>query len=231
MKSRFALLVLFTILTGLAVNAQDCRLYFPDRIGSTREMKFYDQRNRLTSITEHEILEKNVNGDNVNIKVKATSYDKDAKEIHTGELEFTCEGGIFKFDLKGYLDPATLASYEEMGVDITADNLAYPAKMTTGDKLPDGGLKMVVKSGSATIITITLNITNRIVEGSESITTDAGTFSCYKLSYDLNTRAGFINSSSSVVEWMTEGVGLVRSETYDRRGRLAGYSVLTGYKN
>jgi hypothetical protein len=84
--------------------------------------------------------------------------------------------GIFKFDLKSYLDPATLASYEEMGVEITADNLVYPANLNAGDKLPDGALKMVVKSGNATILTITLNISNRKVEGRESITTEAGTF-------------------------------------------------------
>jgi hypothetical protein len=97
--------------------------------------------------------------------------------------------------------------------------------------LPDGELKMVVKSGSATIITITLNISNRKVEGREDITTDAGTFSSYKLSYDISTKAGFITTNSNVIEWISEGVGLVKSETYNRRGRLAGYSVLTGYTN
>ena len=231
MKSRITFLTVAFFLFVLTVSAQDCPMYFPDNIGSTREMKFFDQRDRLTSITRHEILDKTIGDNKINLKVRATSYDEDDKEIHTGELELICEDGIFKFDLTGYLDPATLASYEEMGVEISAENLEYPSNLNTGDELPDGELKMVVKSGSATIITITLNIFNRKVEGREDITTDAGTFTSYKLSYDISTKAGFITSNSNVIEWISEGVGLVRSETYNRRGRLAGYSVLTGYTN
>jgi hypothetical protein len=231
MKSRITFLSVAFFLILLTVNAQECSMYFPDNIGSKREMKFYDQRDRLTSVTRHEILDKTIGDNKVNLKVRATSFDKDDTEIHTAELELVCENGIFKFDLTGYLDPATLSSYEEMGIEIEADNLEYPSNMSAGDELPDGGLKMVVKSGSATLITVTLNIINRKVEGREDITTEAGTFASYKLSYDMTTKAGFITSNSNVVEWISEGVGLVRSETYNRRGRLAGYSVLTGYSN
>ena len=133
--------------------------------------------------------------------------------------------------MKDYLDPNTLASYEEMGIDFTADNLVYPANLSVGDVLPDGELIMSVKSGTMTIFTLTLTISNRKVEEIEEITTDAGTFSCYKLSYDTTTKAGIISSSSSVIEWISEGVGMVRNETYNRRGRLTGYSVLTGFDN
>ena len=231
MKSGAVLLLTVFLLFGSVVNAQDWPMYFSDKVGATREMKFYDQRDRLTSITRHEILDKTESGNSVSVKVRATSYDKDDEEIHSGELELICEDGVFIFDLKGYLDPSTLASYEEMGVEITADNLPYPANLSAGDVLPDGNLTMVVKSGSTTIITINLSIFNRKVEGVEDITTDAGTFSSYKVSYDISTKAGFLTSSSSAVEWMAEGVGLVRSETYNRRGRLTGYSVLTGYSN
>jgi len=205
MKSGAVLLLTVFLWLGSVVNAQDCPMYFPDKVGATREMKFYDQRDRLTSITRHEILDKTESGNSVSVKVRATSYDKDDEEIHNGELELICEDGVFIFDLT--------------------------ANLSAGDVLPDGNLTMVVKSGSTTIITINLSIFNRKVEGVEDITTDAGTFSSYKVSYDISTKAGFLTSSSSAIEWMAEGVGLVRSETYNRRGRLTGYSVLTGYSN
>jgi hypothetical protein len=219
------IIMLVFLLTSQASNAQECVMYFPDKIGSVREMKFYDQRDRLSSITRQEILDKIISGAATQVKVRTTSYDKDESEIYTGELEFICENGIFRFDLKDYLDPATLASYQDMGVDITADNLSYPSNLQNGDKLPDGDIKMVVKSGATTLITISVNISNRTVAGKEAIVTEGGTYNCHKITYDITSKAGFITTSSSAVEWIADGVGLVR------RGRLAGYSVLTSLSN
>jgi hypothetical protein len=136
MKSRITFSIVALFLFILSVSAQDCPMYFPDNIGSTREMKFFDQRDRLTSITRHEILDKTIGENKINLKVRATSFDEDDKEIHTGELEMICEDGIFKFDLTGYLDPATLASYEEMGVEISAENLEYPSNLNAGMNCP-----------------------------------------------------------------------------------------------
>lgn len=209
------------------VTAQDCTMYFPDRIGTVREMKFYDQRDRLTTITKQEIIDKIESGNNTSVKVRSTSYDKDENEVHTGELEIICEDGVFRFDLRDFLDPNTLAAYEEMGIEITADNLIYPAAMSENDILPDGELTMVVRSGNTTIVTIGITISNRTLEGIEDVTTDAGTFTCYKISYDISTKAGFITTSGSAIEWIAPEVGLVRNETFNRRGRLNGYSVLT----
>ena len=143
-------------------------MYFPDKTGSVREMKFYDQRDRLSAITRHEILDKVTSGTDTKIKVRATSFDKDESEIHTGDLEFICEDGVFRFDLKDYLDPSSMAAYEEMGIEITADNLIYPASLSPGDRLPDGDIKMVVKSGATTIITIGVNIFDREVMEADS---------------------------------------------------------------
>lgn len=228
MKLLTGVILSIAFMMSSVVTAQDCTMYFPDKIGTVREIKFFDQRDRLTTITKQEIVDKTVSDNNTSVKVRSTSYDKDENEVYTGELEIICEDGVFRFDLRDYLDPNTLASYEEMGIEITADNLIYPAAMSDVDILPDGELNMVVKSGNTTIITIGLTISNRTFEGIEDITTDAGTFTCYKISYDVSTKAGFITTSSSAIEWIAPEVGLVRNETFNRRGRLNGYSVLTG---
>lgn len=219
--------LILLLFAGTPLIAQECPIYFPENVGSVREMKHYDQRDRLTSITKHEIIEKITTDNSISLIVRSSSYDKDENEIHTGDLELVCKDGVFRFDLQGYLDPNTMASYKEMGIEVTADNLIYPSDINVGDELPDGELKMAVKSGQATIATVVMTISGRKVEGMESITTDAGTFSCYKISYDINTRVGFINTSMSGVEWTAKEVGTVRSESYNRRGRLTGYSVLT----
>jgi len=210
------------------INAQDCSLYFPERVGSTREMKFYDQRDRLSSISRQEILEKVESGNDLKIKVRSTNYTSDEEVVHSAELELECRDGVFVFDMRDFLDPNTRAQYEEMGIEISTDNLVYPANLQAGAQLPDSEITMQVKSGAATLLTVSVAMSNRKVEGIEDVTTDAGTFTCYKISYDITSKAGFITSNSSAVEWLADGVGLVRSESYNRRGRLTGYSVLTG---
>jgi len=213
------------------LNAQDCRMYFPDKVGSMREMKFYDQKNKMTSIARQEILDKKVSGSDVTIKVKSTNYTAEESEVYSAELEFACEGGVFKFDMQNFLDPNTMSSYKEMGMEITGDNLAYPTNLKTGDVLPDGNIKMVVKNNEITLLTVTVTITGRKVEAKENVTTEAGTFSCYKIRYNTTSKVGFITVNTSVVEWIAEGVGVVRNETFNKKGKLTGYSVLTKFSN
>ena len=76
---------------------------------------------------------------------------------------------------------------------------------------------------------ITMNISNRKVDAVESITTPAGTFECYKISYDVAMKM-MMNMKSKGVEWYAKGVGLVKNETYSSDGKLLGSNVLTAFK-
>jgi hypothetical protein len=72
---------------------------------------------------------------------------------------------------------------------------------------------------------MTINITNRKVVGIESVTVPAGTYNCYKITYDIETKLG-IKVSSSAIQWMNKGAGSVKTETYDKKGKLLGSTVL-----
>lgn len=72
-------------------------------------------------------------------------------------------------------------------------------------------------------------VTNRKVIGKESVTTPAGTFECYKISYDIATKM-MINMKTKATEWYARGTGLIKSETYSTDGKLMGSNVLTSIK-
>lgn len=81
-----------------------------------------------------------------------------------------------------------------------------------------------------TVMTMTMNVKNRKVEAKEDITTPAGTFSCYKVSSEMETEMGQmmpIKVSIKTVEWFSENTGVVRSESYKSNGKLQGYSILS----
>jgi hypothetical protein len=79
-----------------------------------------------------------------------------------------------------------------------------------------GGMKM----------NMTVDITNRKVNAKESITTPAGTFNCYAISSNSETKMG-LKMMFEIKEWVAEGMGVIKSETYNKNGKLMGYTELT----
>ena len=83
-------------------------------------------------------------------------------------------------------------------------------------------------------MTMTIKILNRKVESKESITTPAGTFSCFKITYDMESSTKIMGMNTNVklssIDYLAEGIGVVKTESYDKKGELSGYSLLTAYK-
>ena len=66
------------------------------------------------------------------------------------------------------------------------------------------------------------------IEDIEKITTEAGTFECVKFSYDVAMNM-LISKNYHVTTWYNEDAGLVRQETYNKKGQLETKTELTGY--
>ena len=75
-----------------------------------------------------------------------------------------------------------------------------------------------------------VNITDRVVEGIESVSTPAGTFNCYKISYLTSSKVMMVNTSFKTVQFIAENMGAVKTETYKSNGSLMGYSILKTYQ-
>jgi hypothetical protein len=86
-------------------------------------------------------------------------------------------------------------------------------------------MKMI--NDQTTIMTIKSTISNRKVASIEKLSTPAGTFNAFKITYDIETHMGFITVKSSAAEWYCKKYGLIKSENYNKRGKLQSYSLLT----
>lgn len=62
--------------------------------------------------------------------------------------------------------------------------------------------------------------------GKEQISTTAGKFDCIKISYLKRTKIVLKNTTVRVTEWYAKGIGLVKSEAYDLKGKVAGKVLL-----
>lgn len=94
--------------------------------------------------------------------------------------------------------------------------LEYPANMNVGDQLKDGHMEMETDSKGMKQ-TLTMDITNRKVEGKESVTTPAGTWDCYKITSStkmkIKTMGVGIPINMDVTEWYAPGVGVIKTES------------------
>ena len=68
-------------------------------------------------------------------------------------------------------------------------------------------------------------LSHRKVVGKESITTPAGTFDCIKLSYEVQTQI-LSSVSGSAIEWYAADVGIVKTVSYNKTGKMIGYSQM-----
>jgi hypothetical protein len=226
MKIKNLLLVLIMSGGFLTAGAQDCKFYFPVETGSVREMTNFDKKDKQTGRIVQTILDKNESGGTVTLEVETVIFDDKDDEINRSELEISCENGLFKIDMSDYVSEM-LQAYQTMEIELDGDNLVFPANISVGDELPDGQLNIKVSSSGMTIMNMDVSIKNRKVEAREEITTPAGTFDCYRISYVTTSETRLISTEFNNMEWIAENVGVVKSESYDRKGKLTGYSLLT----
>jgi len=212
-----------------ALIAQDCPMYYPDKENTQMEYKQYDKKGGLSGSSVQKITSIKKSAGSIEIAVSSESFDAKGKSLGTANLKARCEGGVFYVDMSNYLNQQSTDAYKDMEMTVEGGNLEMPSGMKAGDALKDGDLKMSFSSGGMTIMNMSVSITNRKVEAVESLTTPAGTFECYKISYDIATKVG-ITVKMTGVEWYAKGVGMVKSESYNKDGKLQGSTVLSALK-
>ncbi len=223
-------LVLFIMAWGAALFAQtDCSMFYPFKEGVRMEYTYFDKKDKMETRTVSTVKAVKQLPNGVEATITNTVFDKKDKEQFSGEYLVRCENGVIKMDASAMLNPAMQQSFSNMEVAIEGEELAIPKKLEVGQELPDASTNIRAGTGGINIVNMTVNITDRKVVGKETITTPAGTFDCYKLSQTTDVKM-MLGKSFSSVEYYAEGVGVVRSETYDKKGGLDGYMVLTAFE-
>ena len=205
--------------------------------GSEFEMTTYNKKDKLQSRIVNAVSEVEETGNAYEATFHSTIYDKKDEMVSDGEFVVICEDGNISVDMQRLTSSmAQLTAYNEMEVESEVSFLEIPSSLEVGQSLPDGHTTIKVKmgEGNMAMTTMMIDVVNRKVEAKENLTTPAGTFECYKITYDtdLNTKMmGFSNKTSfSSAEWVARGVGVVKTESYDKKGRLNSYSLLTDLK-
>lgn len=222
-------LSLYTLLVALlstSFSFAQCNFYdIKNGTSITYEMK--DGKGK--SIGQQKILVKDYQATSGGFSaiMNTQNLDKKGKNIYTTDVKMVCENGALSMDMSKFLDEGQLKSFENLEIEMSQTNLELPAKLEEGQELT--GAQMTVDVVSPIKIKMVNTISNRKVVSKEKVSTPAGTYDCYKISYDLEVAHPVGKSNSRVEEFWTEGVGMVQSISYKPNGKKEGSTVLSAF--
>ncbi|WP_034041520.1 hypothetical protein [Wocania ichthyoenteri] len=221
MKTKIITLICLLFISFSSFSQNTCSTYYPFEQGTKFEITSFNKKGKKESVVNYEIttIENNV----ATIKTKIS--DDKGKEITSTEYNVTCNGNSVSIDFKSLMNPNLFKQYKDMEMEMSGTNVEFPNDLKVGQTLKDANLKMTINM-SGIKMNMTVDMLNRKVDAKESVTTTAGTFDCFALSYNTEMKMG-MKMSFTIKEWIAEGVGIVKSETYNKKGKPMGYSELT----
>ncbi len=223
----FSVLALFWYASS-QVTAQSCAAFFPFEKGATMEYTSYDSKAKMQSLMAQTVVIIDDDGaEGLTAQVEATIKDKKGEDVMKNTYYVTCKNDTLYMDVNAQM-PQLTEAFSTMEITMTGKQLAIPTKLTPGQTLPDANMEIQAASGGMNLLKMNIDVVERKVEGKESLTTPAGTFECYKISQMTNTKM-LVGKSFKTVSWYTEKIGLIKTESYDKKGNLESYMVLTKF--
>jgi hypothetical protein len=221
-KIALALLVSISFTTAYS----QCEKIFDYQEGTSWHWANYDKKGKSLGKTIQKVDKYAIENGVVSVKIIMVSEDAKGKQAEPVDYELTCKDGVVYYDMKKFVPSEYLEEEDgELKISVSGTNLEMPSKMEVGDKLKDAAVTMNISGDSPVPINLKVDIYDRQVEAEETLNTPAGEFNCMVISQSIRTKV-MMSIEMSTKEWYSEGVGMVKSESY-RKGKLTGYSLLT----
>jgi len=210
-------------LASLSLNAQDCATYFPYEEGKVLKYENFNKKGKSEGITTHTIAEVKNSSDGMTLVMHSELVDEKGKDVFESDFEVECTGDGYSVRLTDMMMPQMTEQIQAMDVEMEmkGENLYIPNDLSVGKTLPDASMEIQPNMGGMNIMKFQYTTTDRRVSAKESITTPAGSYDCYLLESSTNIKT-IGNRVFTSKEWFAEGVGIVRSETYNQNGKLVG---------
>ena len=226
MKKKIMLMIAVCAVFSSAL-AQNCDHFVYMTKGKIVKYSSTNNKGKTAVKMNYEVVAKTGN----KATVQSQIFDDKDKPISQATIEMICEGNNLKLDMRNFMPNMASARMKDMTVKGDVSYLNYPAKMQKGQVLEDGIFNMEMYKGEQKMSTTSYKILNRTVQDMESVTTPAGTYDCYKITYNAEMKTTTFGISMpfnmKVTEWYSAKLGLfVKSEAFDKKGKPTSTTML-----
>ena len=221
------ILVAFCITVNTNVFAQDCSTYYPLKEGTTFEMTSYDKKDKQTAVVSYKMASVTTERNKTIAMVETEIFDDKSESVLKSSYNITCEDGLIAIDFKSLITPEMFSQYKDMEIDITGTDMIIPNNLSVGNTIPDSDVLMTIKM-TPIQMKVSVKMLNGKVEKREKVTTPAGTFDCFVISFETEFKMG-IKRKGKTRQWLAKGVGLVKSEEYNKKGKVISKSLITKF--
>jgi len=211
------------------------------RQGQSLEYQLRDSRGKATGTWRYRVIrtgtdtagKKNSSVAIATAALKSGLYDVNNLIIQQEELSYFHRRDTTFTDGLGEINYDGLKAARDRLLTYQGTPLAWPDRPTVGSRLADGGVVVQISSPSVAIAKVKTTMRQRrIVAGPLPVTVPAGTFSCYSVESqrELATAARtdlVLKSSGRQVDYYDPAVGIIKTEYFDKSGRLVQTRVLT----
>jgi hypothetical protein len=225
------ILLVLPVFYSFMLSAQ-CNDYYVFEQGNEWTYENFNNKGKSSGKNQQKVTAYQKTGNGFVATINSVFVNDKGKKMMEGDLEMRCENGTLVMDMRKFIPEEQQKAFGTYEMKVEADNLEFPSKLSVGQSLKNGSITMTAE-GSPIPMKISVEIIDRKVEAKETITTPAGTFECYKITSKSVSRTQMgvnMTFEFSSAEWITEKVGMVKSESFDKHGKPNGYTLLVARK-
>ncbi|MBV7532117.1 hypothetical protein [Chitinophaga sp. sic0106] len=226
---KYVLFVLIALCGSTSAIAQNCTGYYYLLKNASIEMTILDANGKPAGKTIYNITDVRNTGNTTESDFTNTFYDKNNKAMSASTGHFQCGSNGVAIDMKVTMPAMPQMKDMKMTGTSNAALLDYPATMHVGQELQGGSFELTGNM-SGMDVGISYTISNRKVAGQESVTTAAGTWKCFKITYDLNFQMKMMGKGVpmkfNAIEWFAPDFGAVKTASM-KDGKNMGGTLIT----
>jgi len=224
-------LIILALALFLISNLSAQKAFFPIKAGTKLAYQTLDQKGKMASQVNYTVKEVTGSGNHFTVVYDIESMDDKGQRVYIDKVTVKQEGDKMYFDMSNFLNKAAFQQNGEIPptIEVTGNNMEIPLVPIPGTSLPDANVTMAMKMGFISL-KMTVNLTNRKVEALEDITVKAGNFKAFKFTGDVSGTIVGIKVNTKSADWYAYGVGLVKSESYDKKGELKSVMELVQFQ-
>ncbi|MBU2997135.1 hypothetical protein KO500_11860 [Cellulophaga baltica] len=226
MKIKLLILILGFSIQGII--SQNCEAISPYKQGTTLEYTNYNKKGKVKSVDNYTVKSVTTENGEMLITIDTTTKNK-KNDSATNTQILRCVNGDFYVSLSDYLSHQNDNQESTLELKAEGDFVEFPDDIKEGYELKDATIDLKMGGGDDTsgVSFANMEVRNRKVLQEENFTINDYEFNAYKVSFDYVFTMSILKIRGSGIEWYVKGVGIVKTESYSKKGKLKWTRELT----